>query len=1446
MLSITAISAGAIDYLLRGSGCAGHDHDPADESAATGSAGAEYLLSSAAREPAGVWFGAGLSMVGMVAGESARADDVRAVFGQLRHPGSSEAEPEFLGRPPRTFAGVETRIERAWAAEPDAGEERRQEIAVQVRGDRRKAVGYYDLTFSPVKSVSVYWAALTSQGCQAEAALVARAHQEAIADAMAWAEGEVAWTRVGYHGRTAGGYSVGRYEAGTGLVWTRWDHHTNRACEPQLHSHVAVLNRVVTASDGLIRALDGRGFRAVKHGIDAIYAQGYERRLNEWLGVEFGWRPDGRAREILGIDQQLLAEASSRRRDVTDGVARLISEYRQRHGYEPSPAVRTRLARVAALSTRAAKSDLGPGEQIRRWCAARRFRLERTLTDVVHRAALVVRYGHPDQRHQPTRAIEAVLTAAVEAVQAAHATWDVGLLQKAIADELTNTAFTDAETLPDLTARVLADPERFGIVLVSATDPVPVPAELLRADGKSIYRAHRDERYTTTAQLSLENGIVVAARAPGAPAVVPEVLRGLARELDSAGLAPDQASAVVGIVSSGRAGDVLIGPAGTGKSRTVGVLAYAWQKHVGGRVIGLATSQIAAMELADNGLEAMNTTRFLTAFTNHPGMHGDRIRSGDLVVLDEVGMSSTAELAQISDLVTAAGGKLVYTGDHEQLAAIDAGGMLDLLVAENGCYDLTEIHRFVHDWERAASTGLRAGDPSVLDVYDRHGRLVGGTVEDLTETAVRAYLADTIIGHQSLLVAGSNDQATELSGRIHDELVRLGRADPQVLCTTRDGNPICVGDLIQARRNDPTIQVDGDGLVANRRTYRVLGRDRWSGALRAADPQGRVAHLPPDYIAEHVTLAYASTVHAAQGRTVDTCHALIDPHCDRRSAYVALTRGRDCNTAYVVCERDPDGHFPERLASTARAQLGAVVSSIDAEAVHAAVLAHRAGIEEGRSLAWVVTQWDLVGGEICRDRCTAVVNDLLDPPTAGTLLAEPGYPRLVRAVRTAELAGHDSVTVLTDAIKARTLFGASSMSDVLRWRIGMATAARTPEHDTSSAGWLAMTPHCGGPVGEYLAALGAAAQDRQRELGDCALAGQPAWAIAALGQPPSDERNRDEWVRRVGVIAAYRDLRGLPDASLLLDPPPPREQVLHRALWNQAHAAAGRPTDQLDYTTSTETELRHIRATYRRELAWAPHWVHDELCNAQQAATGYRQDVVLWEAEAQLQQPGTPQRCRADADVHSARHLAALYQARVEHLQVIDAARRQWHRDTDTIRTQFEHAGIELDRRGLPRDLTPAAAEQPPLLDVPHNDREPSAGGSAQEQRRSAPAEPRARAGGRDAVDAAPKESWQTELFTLTPGPRDLAATSPLRHASKPATTSGCTPLTLADALRHAEITTDLRAHHGHWTDVLQQLERQTVGHRDHDGHADYQRRARDTAGLDQHHDQGLDLGADH
>jgi conjugative relaxase-like TrwC/TraI family protein len=1432
MLSITAVSAGAVDYLLRGSGCSVGEGvpevgEPSVAVEAPGErAGVEYLVGSsgegsgAGHEADGVWFGAGLSMVGIGAGSRAREADVRAVFGQLRHPDSTSEDPVFLGRPARSFRSIEERIEAVCAAEPDALPERRAEIANAVRADRRKAVAYYDLTFSPVKSVSVYWAALLAAGEEELARQVVEAHTAAIGEAMAWAEKEVAWTRVGYHGRTAQGRSVGRYEPGTGLVWTRWDHATNRACEPQLHAHVAVLNRVVTGSDGVVRALDGRGFRAVKHGIDAVYAQSLEKQLVERCGVRFEVRPDGKAREILGIDHALLAEASSRHSDVVDHLQGLVAEYRTRHGHDPGPSARSKLARQAALATREAKSHRPVSAQLAEWCAPRRERLREAVAQA-HAAAQIGPATGRDQRNQPDQVPDEVLEAAVQAVQARHATWDVGLLMAAISDQLPPGAGPGlvCADLPDLAQRVLAEPARFGIVQVSAPEPglVPVPEQLLRRDGTSVLRPHRDQRYVRVDQLALENRIVALARAGGAPALTPAQLSTVEARCDSAGLASDQTAAVIGIVSSGRFGDVLIGPAGTGKSRTLGVLAQIWVGQTGGRVLGLATSQIATLELTANGLQACNTTAFRhRAATADPGSPEFPMRAGDLVVVDEVGMTSTADLAHITELVVRMGAKVVFTGDPEQLAAIEAGGMLGLLAADNGHYALDQVHRFTHPWEQAASLRLRTGDPTVLALYENHGRLRGGTVEEVTDDAVRAYLADTLSGRTSLLVTTTNDGAADLSARIRAELVRLGHVDAAVLGVGRDGNPIGVGDCVQARRNDHTVSLGtgpGAAAVTNRAVYRVIGHK--PGGLEVSDESGRTGVLPHDYVAEDLTLGYAVTVWAAQGRTVDTCHALITPGSARRGVYVALTRGRQANTAYVVCERDGDEHTHEPLASTARAELASILTRTDDDTTQSAEQVRRAGIAEARSLAWIVGQWDLLASEACAQDTDRTLGALLPPAAARALRAEPGYRRLCRAVRAAEIAGHDPTALLAEVVGQRPLLGADSVADVLRWRIHTTTPNRTPERDPET-GWAAMTCARSGPVGQYLSALATAAQTRRRDLGEHILATQPMWATHHLGAPPGAPGDRQEWARRAGTIAAYRELAGTPDSVVALGGAPSREQPLHRALWRQAVTAAGAPADALDYTTATEHELRQMRTSYQRQLVWAPPHVADELRDSRLATTTYRHDTVLWQAEADLLPLASPERACAERDVSAARHLADYFHARVEHLEAIAAARQTWYHDTEPDRLRAALAGDELLRRGLPRDPTPTPeAEQLTLL-APRT-RVPARTGDL------VPAtHPTVELS--STVADTHTGGNQQQLFPLAATARDLAAAGPLStpdHTLDPAPEfivvgrdrRGPGRDSLGDARRHADILTALRAALPRWRETIEHIHTAAAAH---------------------------------
>ena len=110
---------------------------------------------------------------------------------------------------------------------------------------RAQTVAGYDLTFSPVKSVSTLWAVADP----AVAAVIERAHQAAVKDALAFIEKHALFTRTGPQGI--------RQVNVRGLVATAFNHRDSRAGDPDLHTHVAVANKVQTF-DGRWLSIDGR------------------------------------------------------------------------------------------------------------------------------------------------------------------------------------------------------------------------------------------------------------------------------------------------------------------------------------------------------------------------------------------------------------------------------------------------------------------------------------------------------------------------------------------------------------------------------------------------------------------------------------------------------------------------------------------------------------------------------------------------------------------------------------------------------------------------------------------------------------------------------------------------------------------------------------------------------------------------------------------------------------------------------------------------------------------------------------------------------------------------------------------------------------------------------------------------------------------------------------
>ena len=124
-----------------------------------------------------------------------------------------------------------------------------------------------------------------------------------------------------------------------------------------------------------------------------------------------------------------------------------------------------------------------------------------------------------------------------------------------------------------------------------------------RDDGTSVFRPVNSAIFTSEGQLLSEDRLLERSRDLTGPTVSLATVEKLSRNPDADGLVlgEDQAEALTRIAVSGRVLDVLVGPAGAGKTTAMNALRRAWEaEHGTGSVVGLAPSAVAAQVLADD------------------------------------------------------------------------------------------------------------------------------------------------------------------------------------------------------------------------------------------------------------------------------------------------------------------------------------------------------------------------------------------------------------------------------------------------------------------------------------------------------------------------------------------------------------------------------------------------------------------------------------------------------------------------------------------------------------------------------------------------------------------------------------------------------------------------------------------------------------------------------
>jgi conjugative relaxase-like TrwC/TraI family protein len=1040
-------------------------------------------------ESPGVWMGSGLAgLEGLQAGQPVSAEQMKALFGEGRHPDAATIEqgstaagrspadalsasslgrpfnvyasdvPPFRTKSARRFAAYNT--QRGLPADSPVPAEDRARIRTQLGremftikhgrppADARELHGFiakasrqattavagYDLTFSPVKSISTLWAIAPRQVSEQ----VEAAHRAAVADTLGWLEREASFTRTGRAG-------VRQVDV-TGLVAAAFTHRDARSGDPDLHTHVAIANKVQTL-DGRWFALDGRVLFKATVAASERYNTRIEAELVARLGVRFADRtgaPDGKrvVREIVGVNPALNRFWSARTADIDARRAELSAVFQSELGRPPTPIEALHLNQRANLETRQAKhSPRSLAEERAAWH-------QEAVTVLGSRDAITAMVGASTGRSEATVTVDERWVAntvgrVLAVVSSGRATWQTWHVRA----EAERQARASGVALPDLdaaVARVVARALSPGRSVALGTSDGPAePTVLQRADGSSVYTVSGSQLYTSETVMAAEAALVAAAQHADGRVVSDSVvdLALLESAANGVTLNPAQAHLVREMATSGARLQLAIAPAGSGKTTAMAVLARGW-KDSGGTVIGLAPSAVAASVLREQIGSPTDTLAKLTWSLTHdpmPQWVAD-IDANTLVVIDEAGMAGTTDLAAAVGYITGKGGAVRLVGDDQQLASVAAGGVLRDIAETAGAVTLSELTRFTDPAEGAASLALRTGDSAGIGFYLDNNRVHVGDQTTAEQDAYRAWATDRSAGFDSIMLAPTRDLVAQLNARARTDRVLASTQPVGREVTLADGNRASAGDTIITRANDRRLVITETDWVKN--------GDRWTvsqvlpdGAVQAVHlATGRLVTLPTGYVAESAQLGYASTVHGAQGLTTDTSHTVATGSESRQLFYVAMTRGRTNNHVYLVTAGDGDPHSvitPETLLPPTATEILASILARDDRQRSASTLIREQACPT-ILLREAVARYHDGLGVIAEKVVGADVLDTLDKLAedlhAG-LTASPAYPTLRAHLAIIGADGHDPRTALSTAVLGRELDTAADPAAVLDWRL---------------------------------------------------------------------------------------------------------------------------------------------------------------------------------------------------------------------------------------------------------------------------------------------------------------------------------------------------------------------------------------------------------------------------
>jgi conjugative relaxase-like TrwC/TraI family protein len=607
--------------------------------------------------------------------------------------------------------------------DPDSGEFLRQrQSADRISADgtmQSRGRNLYDFTISAPKSVSI----MAEVGGDQR---LGEAHRSAVQETLMELEQHAA-SRVRMMGAND--------NRGTGnLVLAVYHHDTSRELDPQLHTHAVAANLTYDGVEGRWKALQAWEIYERRAYLTEVYRNALAREVRS-LGYEIEDRRGSNGKdlgfEIKGVPDELLERYSQRSEQRDQAIAEFIqANNRPPTDNEVAILVREsradKLVEISSAEVRSRQQErLSPEEglsldQVRQEAHAR----SQTQGYKLDSPGSSLDYAERHVFERVSVAVEHQLL--TEALRHARGQIDLGQLKGEL-------------SLQEARGEIL----RAGQEVATR--------ESLNREREMIARInHGVDQFEP---LSRQHDFAVSER-----------------------LRPEQKQAVELVLDSRDLAVNLRGAAGTGKTATLEEIRVALQAN-GREVMAIAPTMSAVEELRKVGFEnAVTVERLLQSRAVGIDLHGK------VLIVDEAGMVSGRQMAELLKLGEQNSARIVFSGDTKQIRSVEACDALRILEKESGLksVSLRGVQRQTVASYREAIQELRRDPERGFDRLEAMGAIREVAWPDRACAIQQAYFeakSEPNLNGQPrnvLVVTSTHEEIRQITGAIRAELTRRG------------------------------------------------------------------------------------------------------------------------------------------------------------------------------------------------------------------------------------------------------------------------------------------------------------------------------------------------------------------------------------------------------------------------------------------------------------------------------------------------------------------------------------------------------------------------------------------------------------------------------------------------------------------------------------------------